>query len=215
MDTLIGKDIPTQEAFAYIEDDMVITPKLKANIGLHYSTLLNKYHSLQPRISARYLVGPGFSVKASYVNMVQYINLLTNTTIGLPTDLWVPATDKVKPQKSDQVSAATSFRLTRNFSLNLETYYKWMYNIIEYQEGASYFDQRTEWEDKITAGKGWSYGFETLLEKMKANPGMDWLYPCLDEQDKSKMSILETSSLTVMTDGMISVLLLLIISLIN
>lgn len=169
VDTAIGnKDIETSESFIYFEDEVSITPKLKANIGVHYSTLFYKsgfYNSLQPRVSARYLITPDFSIKASYVKMTQYINLLTNTTIGLPTDLWLPVTDRIKPQKSDQVALGTVFRLFKNFSLNLESYYKWMDRIIEYKEGASFFSQQSSWEDKITSGKGWSYGIETLLEK--------------------------------------------------
>ena len=34
----------------------------------------------------------------------QFLHLLT-TGIGLPTDLWVPATQKIKPQFSDQIAA--------------------------------------------------------------------------------------------------------------
>lgn len=168
VDTTIGnKDIYTNETFLYFEDDIVLGSRLKANIGFQYSNLFYKsgfYHSFQPRISTRLLITPDFSIKASYVKMTQYINLLTNTTIGLPTDLWLPVTDRIKPQKSDQVSAGTVFRLFENLSLNVESYYKWMNNIIEYKEGASFFSE-SEWEDKVTSGKGWSYGFETLLEK--------------------------------------------------
>ncbi|MFO7658421.1 MAG: TonB-dependent receptor plug domain-containing protein [Bacteroidales bacterium] len=168
-DTTIGnRDIFSHESFAYIEDDLTISKRLKANIGLHYSNVLVKsafYQSLQPRISARYLLNNDWSVKASYISMAQYINLLTNTTVGLPTDLWLPVTDRVKPQKSDQYALGTTMKLFKDFSLNIEGYYKTMNNIIEYKEGASFFSQSGGWEDKIATGKGWSYGAEVLLEK--------------------------------------------------
>ncbi|MBN2215542.1 MAG: TonB-dependent receptor plug domain-containing protein [Bacteroidales bacterium] len=168
-DTTIGnRDIFSHEAFVFIEDDLTISKKLKANIGMHYSSVLVKsafYQSLQPRISARYLLTNNWSVKASYIRMVQYINLLTNTTVGLPTDLWLPVTDKVKPQQSGQYALGTALRLFKDFSLSLEAYYKTMNNIIEYKEGASFFNQSGGWEDKIASGKGWSYGAETLVEK--------------------------------------------------
>ncbi|NJK86701.1 MAG: hypothetical protein HC906_12750 [Bacteroidales bacterium] len=41
--------------------------------------------------------------------MVQYIHLLTNTAVSLPTDLWLPATDSVVPEKSWQYSAGMVF----------------------------------------------------------------------------------------------------------
>ncbi|MBN2610498.1 MAG: TonB-dependent receptor plug domain-containing protein [Bacteroidales bacterium] len=169
VDTTIGnRDIYSHESFAYIEDDITISKRLKANIGFHYSNVLVKsafYQSLQPRISARFLLTDDWSVKASYIRMVQYINLLTNTTVGLPTDLWLPVTERVKPQKSDQYALGTAIKLFKDYSLNLEGYYKTMHNIIEYKEGASFFSQSDGWEDKIANGKGWSYGAEILIEK--------------------------------------------------
>lgn len=169
IDTTFGNtDIYAHETFIYLEDDITISSRLKANLGIHYSNVFVKsafYQSLQPRFSARYLLTNNWSVKASYVRMVQYINLLTNTTIGLPTDLWLPVTDRVKPQKSDQYAVGTAFNLPKDFSLNIETYYKTMQNIIEYKEGASFFNQKTGWEDKVASGNGWSYGTEVLIEK--------------------------------------------------
>ncbi len=196
VDTTIGnKDIFAHESFAYIEDDMVISPKFKVNLGLHYSNVFVKaanYHSLQPRISARYLVTPNLSIKASYIRMVQFINLLTNTTIGLPTDLWLPVTDRVKPQRSDQVALGAAFSLSEKYSFNFESYYKSMENIIEYKEGASFFNQQTGWEDKIAPGRGWSYGFETLIEKNSGKTQgwigytLAWTYRQIDEVNFGK-----------------------------
>ncbi len=178
IDTTLGdRDIYSHEAYVYLEDDLSITPRLKANIGLHYSNVFVKsafYHSLQPRISSRYLLNDNWSVKASYVRMTQYIHLLTNTTIGLPTDLWLPVTNRVKPQQSDQLALGSAVSLPKDFSLNLEAYYKTMHHIIEYREGASFFNQQTGWEEKIAEGKGWSYGIETLLEK-NAGKTRGWL----------------------------------------
>ena len=169
IDTTYGNsNIYAHETFVFFEDDVTITEKLKGNIGLHYSNVYVKnafYQSLQPRLSLRFLINSDCSIKASYVRMVQYINLLTNTTIGLPTDLWLPVTNRIKPQKSDQYSIGTTMSLFKHLNLNIEGYYKTMQNIIEYKEGASFFDQGGNWEDRITSGKGWSYGVETLIEK--------------------------------------------------
>jgi len=177
-DTTLGdRDIYSQETFVYLEDDLAINSRLKANLGIHYSNVFVRsafYHSLQPRFSARYLLTDNWSFKASYVRMIQYIHLLTNTTIGLPTDLWLPVTDRVKPQQSDQYAVGTAISLPKDFSLNIESYYKTMKHIIEYKEGASFFNQQTGWEDKIATGKGWSYGVETLLEK-NAGKTRGWL----------------------------------------
>ena len=105
--------------------------------------------------------------------MNQYVHLLSNTGIGLPTDLWVPTTDRVKPQQSQQVAAGIAKDFTNSgLTLTIEGYYKQMNNIINYKEGASFLlindptnANSVRWEDNVTAGRGWSYGAEFLLQK--------------------------------------------------
>ncbi len=104
-------------------------------------------------------------MKASYARMQQYIHLLTNNNIGLPTDLWVPATDKILPQKSHQIAFGFAKTFSEMYSLSIEGYYKTMDNLIEYKDGASFMGASTEWEDKVEMGKGWAYGGELFFEK--------------------------------------------------
>ncbi len=92
----------------------------------------------------------------------------------MPTDLWVPATEKIKPQQSDQWSIGMAKDLSKNVTLTIESYYKTMNNIINYKDGASFLEIENldnsdgtsqDWQDKVTTGKGDSYGFEILLQK--------------------------------------------------
>lgn len=170
-DTTIGvDDIHANEIDAYIEDDIRISSRFKTNIGLHWTgfSVRNQfYHSIQPRVAARYLLTDELSAKASFVQMNQFIHLLTNSSIGLPTDLWVPVTDKVPVQKSYQYAAGMAYTHRTGIEVSIEGYYKTMDNIIEYKEGASFFNTATNWEDKIEVGKGWSYGGELFVQKKK------------------------------------------------
>jgi hypothetical protein len=174
VDTLIN-DQKTygNEISTYIEDDYKITEKLKVNYGLHYSAFVVNskfYNSLQPRVSARYLLPQSWSVKASYASMTQYLHLLTNSNIGLPTDLWVPATDKVKPQQSYQPAIGVAKSLLDNtFEVSIEAYYKKMKNIIDFLDGASFLNTSTSWENKVAQGNGKSYGAEFFVQKKKGN----------------------------------------------
>ncbi len=53
--------------------------------------------------------------------MNQYIHLLSNTGIGLPTDLWVPSTDRIAPQHSSQISAGIAKELVeKGIQVSLE-----------------------------------------------------------------------------------------------
>jgi outer membrane cobalamin receptor len=167
-----SKSVPANEFYAYIEDDYKITDKLKANFGLHFAGLNVKsknYFSFQPRVSGRYLLNEVSSVKASYSRMNQFLHLLSNPTIGLPTDLWVPTTEKVKPEYSDQFSIGYSSKIFEKYDLSIESYYKTTNNLIEYSDGASFFGTDKDWENKILSGTGEAYGAEFLLEKKFGN----------------------------------------------
>ncbi|MCU0354318.1 MAG: TonB-dependent receptor [Cytophagales bacterium] len=170
-DTSFGSsNIPAWETALYAEDDWEITSRLKVNAGLHWASFFvngRTYGGLQPRVAARYLLPGQVAVKASYVTMQQFIHLLTNTDAGLPTDLWVPATDRVRPQFSQQaaVGVAKSFK-DNTFEVSLEGYYKTMTGLIEYQEGTTFLGSALDWQDKVeTGGRGESYGAEFLVQK--------------------------------------------------
>ena len=167
-----NENILSDEFTTYFEDDIEITAKLKANIGVHaslFKTENNSYYSVQPRVAVMYKLKPNISLKGAYTQMTQHLHLLSTSTVGLPNDLWLPTTDFIKPEKS--VQYALGGVMTRNgLNLSIETYYKKMDNLIEYKEGAGYFDFKyiaadTGFEKKIEFGKGWSYGIEFMLEK--------------------------------------------------
>ena len=168
-DTSFGSSsIYAHEGYLYAEDDWEIGSRVRANIGLHASGFDVKntlYKSLQPRISARYLLNDKSSIKASYSQMTQYMHLLSNNGIGLPTDLWVPATALVKPQQSTQYAAGYFYSPNAQYECSIEAYYKQMYNVVEYQNGASFFATSADWQSLVTAGKGHSYGTELLIQK--------------------------------------------------
>ena len=158
------------EAAVYVEDDFKISPKLKINFGLHTSMFDVKdttYFSLQPRFSARYLLNPSLSLKASYANMTQYLHLLSNSSLTLPTDLWVPPTNIVGPQRAWQAALGIAKTFRDVFEISVEGYYKEMKDLISYKEGASFLLVADNWEDKVTVGDGTSYGAELFIQKKK------------------------------------------------
>jgi hypothetical protein len=105
--------------------------------------------------------------------MNQFVHLLSNTGIGLPTDLWVPSTSRVAPQQSQQIAIGIAKDLPkRNLELTIEGYYKKSNNVIGYREGASFLmiddpesTKEVNYEDNITSGQAWSYGGEILLQR--------------------------------------------------
>ncbi|MFO7658423.1 MAG: TonB-dependent receptor plug domain-containing protein [Bacteroidales bacterium] len=192
VDKLYGTaSLKASEISFYLEDDFDLTKRLKVNAGAHASSFFvrsENYISLQPRISARYLFENNLSVKGSVANMVQYIHLLTNSSVSLPTDLWLPATDRVKPENSWQYSASVAFPVKNKIVVTTEAFYKTMNNIIEYQDGQTFLNSNADWETIIESGKGWSYGLELLLEKREGNT-TGWLGYTLSRSNRQFATI--------------------------
>lgn len=182
------------EYSVYMQDDWDVSKKVKLNVGLRYggfqqvgelkaytrdangnkidSTIYRSgqtvkyYGGFEPRATLRYAINDEESIKAAITRNYQYIHLVSNAGSTLPTDLWVPSTYKVQPQKSWQYSAG----YFRNFNNNMwetsvELYYKDMQNQIEYREG--YTPSLSDPEDEFVFGKGWSYGSELFINKVR------------------------------------------------
>ncbi len=173
----IQKPVQAIEAGIYGEDTWTIGSRFKVNYGLrlsNYQVIGRTIWRPEPRIAMSYKLSKDFSAKASYAQMNQYIHLLTNSGLGLPTDLWVPTTKQVDPQNSEQIAIGLAKDLEKQgLSITLEGYYKKMNQILNLKEGSSFafFDDPSaavstpSWENNVTAGNGTSYGLEFLIQK--------------------------------------------------
>ena len=178
----------------YLQDDWDVSNKIKINYGLRYGIFqqvgrylsyttdangnkldssyfksgqtVKSYGGLEPRATVRYLLNDQSSIKAAVSRNLQYIHLVSNAGSTLPTDLWVPSTYRVKPQISWQYALGYFRNFGNNmFETSVEVYYKDMQNQIEYQEG--YTPSLKDPETDFTFGKGWSYGAEFFVNKVK------------------------------------------------
>ncbi len=123
------------------------------------------YYSLQPRISTSFIINEKSSVKAAYNRNEQNLHLLSNSTSGNPTDLWIPSSNNVKPELCDQISLGYFRNFKENtFEFSSEIYYKNMQNQIDYKNFAQLnFNENVE--SQLLFGKGRAYGIEFFLKK--------------------------------------------------
>lgn len=177
----------SNEGAIYFSDDFEINEELKVNAGLRYSSFqyggpitvrhylkneltadTSKHHRhLEPRLSIRYKLDKNHSLKASYTQNYQYIHLASLSSVSLPTDLWVPSTEIVKPQYGRQFAFGVFKNLFDNtWETSVEAYHKKMDNLIEYKEGALPEDNtNTSSDNSFTFGTGDSYGLEFFIKK--------------------------------------------------
>ena len=169
------------EYVLYVEDEINIKNKWRIHPGfrLNFFSVSQKTYVLpEPRLSVGYNIRKDLSLKASYAMMNQYMLLLSSSTIGLPTDLWVPVTKNIRPQRSQQAALGLVYEPPKlGMTFSMEGYYKKMDHIIAYLPGASFLNdmedalsgmatnKSLDWESLVTAGQGWAYGVEFMARK--------------------------------------------------
>ncbi len=182
------------ESSAYILDDFDVNDWWRINAGLRYSSFLhlgpyslyNKsnginvdstvfksgdiakaYGGFEPRLNMRFTTSKNSSIKTSITRSMQYIHLVTNNGSTLPTDLWVPSTLLLQPQKAWQGSIGYFKNFADNmFETSVEVYYKDMRNLLEYREGYTP-NNNNDPEYEFVPGRGWAYGSEFFINKTR------------------------------------------------
>lgn len=143
------------------------SPEMEVMDSVNYSNgeLVKFYHSLEPRVSMRYQLNQNSSLKVSWSKTVQFQHLLGNSAVGLPSDVWVPASSSIKPQSARQFAMGYYRTFDSNrYEFSTEAYYRKMYHVIDYRDNADLF-LNPHVETQVLSGKGQSYGLEFYLEK--------------------------------------------------
>ena len=172
-DTMLGNG--KQElavAALYLEDDWELTRHLKVNAGLRYALFAvpeKNYHSLEPRLSLRWLLREGMALKLSYAHMAQGIHLLSSTNLVMPSDIWISINKDIPVTRSNQWAVGYSQEIKTGFNLSIEGFYKQMDNLLEYREGYSPQLPANSWRENVVTGEGESYGVELFLQKNTGN----------------------------------------------
>ncbi len=143
----------------FIESNIVDT--LRFNAG----QVVKHYSGPEPRIALKYLLGSDNSVKISYNRVRQFMFMLSNTFAISPTDQWKLCDYNIIPPYADQVSAGYyhDFRST-GISTSMEVYHKWISNILEYRDGASFITSPNS-EMEVLRGKQKAWGLEMMVKK--------------------------------------------------
>lgn len=186
----------SHEGALYVNDEFDLTGLIRISAGLRYSLFchvgpfdrfikdpvtnltvdtisyasgesVKTYNHLEPRLSARFIVDEYSSIKAGFTQNYQYIHLAALSAVSLPTDIWVPSTEIVKPQFGTQYSVGYFRNFYKNmYEGSVEVYYKDMKNQIEYKEGALIEDNvSNNTDNNFTFGEGYSYGIEFFVNK--------------------------------------------------
>jgi len=173
------------EGAVYLLDDMKLNSNFSLNTGLRLSMFtqvgpyrskitqdtfgtlepVKTYGGIEPRVSVNYKINKDLSIKSGIAVTTQYLHLVSNSSSTLPTDVWVPSTEIVKPQRGIQYALGV-FKNFKNddYETSVEVYYKDLYNQIDYAD--NYVNNISqEVEDAFVFGKGRAYGAEFFIKK--------------------------------------------------
>jgi outer membrane cobalamin receptor len=204
------------EGAAYISHELNISDHFNVTYGLRYSgfmavgpdtaytynaadeitnteyfsqgDIVQKYTTLEPRVTFNFILNKQNSVKFSYARNTQYVHLLSNSSASLPTDVWIPSSKNVKPEIADQLAAGFFRNFNENmFETSVEVYYKNLKNQIDYQNGAEILLNKNV-ESQLVFGKGRVYGAELYIKK-RTGKLTGWLGYTLSRTEKSMPAI--------------------------
>ena len=131
--------------------------------------IINQYWGVEPRLGFRYILNSSSSIKVSATRNIQYRHLIAMSSVALPVDVWMPATELAKPQIGYHFSAGWFKQFKdKNYKLSVDTYYKYMTNVYEYGEDILQLYKNINYDDGFIGGVGYSYGIEFFVVKQKA-----------------------------------------------
>ncbi|WP_080057680.1 TonB-dependent receptor [Spirosoma aerolatum] len=146
------------------------------NYGTHKS--ITNYQGPEYRIALRYGLSSTASIKLSFNRTRQYIQMLSNTTVISPTDIWKLSDTHIKPQVGDQYAIGLyKNNRTNTIEMSVEAYYKTMQNRLDYRSGAELILNHHIETDVVNA-EGKAYGVEFLVKKLtgKLNGWLSYTY---------------------------------------
>lgn len=133
----------------------------------HYGNneIIQFYHGFEPRLSVLLKLSQESSVKMSYNRNMQYISLVSYSSVSTPSDIWKLADPFVKPLIANQFAIGYYHNLFNNtIETSVELYYKGLSNVLDYKNGAS-LEMNNHIETQLVNTTGTNYGAEFLVRK--------------------------------------------------
>jgi hypothetical protein len=150
----------------YAQDEWKYGANWAGNFGARlYWFEQGNYFRVEPRLSLSYAFDDNLKAKAAFSMGNQFLHMVVRNDIALPTDVWFPSTETVKPGEATQyVLGMESYLFDKEYIFSAEAYYKSMNNLYEYKDTAT-LSLSVPLEGSFARGKGEAYGFELFLNK--------------------------------------------------
>lgn len=151
------------EGAVYAGDKFNIGTDVSVDAGLNlgvYNTSGHTRWNLDPRLSAAWRLRHGMVLKGAYARMRQYVRQLSESSVSLPTDRWVPVAGRFRPLTSDQLSLEFDLDILSGWRFQVGGYWKWMRNLVDYTSDYYLVPPDAPWTDMLCSGSGRARGVD-------------------------------------------------------
>ncbi|MCG8702447.1 MAG: TonB-dependent receptor [Bacteroidales bacterium] len=193
------------EGYFYLEDQITLSDKLQLNAGIRLSFYYNDKFFLnpEPRLNINYKLSPKTTVSTSINRMTQYIHLLSNKAIRLPSDYWIPSNDEYHPQISWHADVSMNHSLSKGLKLSTSIYAKRFNNLYSFENEKLDFVEDSLNTENFTFnelnGSRTGYGIELMLSYANKSSGGTLSYT-ISKTDKKIPSVNSGRAIPFMFD---------------
>lgn len=122
--------------------------------------VIESYRTLEPRLSARYQLGPAQSVRAGYSRTSQFVNQVFNTDTPTPQSQFQLSTPYIKPFLAHNFSLGYFRNFNKNrWESSIEGFYRAIDQLWDYRDFAV-LNLNPHLETELLEGQGRAYGAE-------------------------------------------------------
>lgn len=158
----------------YAEGEYKFLSRFQLNAGVRLSFLYapssssygaKTYVVPEPRAELSYTLNPSNRIAVSYTQAAQSIHMLSNSSVGIPSDMWIPANALLEPSVMRQVALGYEYNFPhREYTLSVEAYIRKMRHVVDYVENANIF-QNDRIEKEVESGTAEGTGLELYFSK--------------------------------------------------
>ena len=159
---------------AYGEISYEISPRWQFNGGIRLSTIYSPkvstykqkcYVMPEPRAELSYFPGKGDKLHVAFTQSSQSLHMLSNSSVGIPSDIWIPVNGRVKPAVMKQMAIGYKKNWAKGaYSFSMEAYYRKTNHIVDFVDNANIF-LNNQIESQLGFGFSKAYGAEFYFSK--------------------------------------------------
>lgn len=120
-----------------------------------------KFINISPRLLLTGKLGRKSGWRIAFDQAAQPVHLISSTIIGLPSDLWIPATGAYGPSTSQQTSVQLIHQLGADWNVVVGKYYRDIRNLVNFTE------EGRDWQNSLSRGDGFARGIEITASKTR------------------------------------------------